>query len=100
MDLLGDLGQMEARFGPFGNCVNLALDRCLDWDEHAMAWNSFWVYPMELLGNMGQMEARFGLFGDCVNLDARLVHDLRQTYHTLRNQFGHTWLYTYMIWVK
>jgi hypothetical protein len=55
---------------------------------------------MELLGNMGQMEARFGLFGDCVNLNARLVQDLRQTHHTLRNQFGHTWLYTYVMWVK
>jgi hypothetical protein len=49
----------------------LAQDRCLNWDEHTMARNSFWVYPMELLGNMGQMEARFGLFGDSVNLGAR-----------------------------
>jgi hypothetical protein len=65
-------------------------DRCSDWDEHTMARNSFWVYPMELLGNMVQMEARFGPFGDCVNLDGRLVHDLRQTYNMPRNQFGHT----------
>jgi hypothetical protein len=55
---------------------------------------------MELLGNMGQMEASFCPFGDCVNLDVSLVHDLRQTYHALRNLFGHTWLYTYVIWVK
>jgi hypothetical protein len=67
-----------------------AHDRCSDWDKHTITWNSFWVYLMELLGNMGQMEARFGLFGDCVNLNARLVQDLRQTHHTLRNQFGHT----------
>jgi hypothetical protein len=46
--------------------------------------------PDGALGNMGQMEARFGPFGDCVNLDARLVHDLRQTNHRLINQFGHT----------
>jgi hypothetical protein len=65
-------------------------DRCSDWDEHTMARNSFWVYPMELFGNMGQMEARFSPFGDYVNLDSRLVHDLCQTYHALRNQFGHT----------
>jgi hypothetical protein len=65
-------------------------DRRSDWDEHTMATNSFWVYPMELLGNMGQMEACFGPFGNCVNLDSRLVHDLRQMYHALRNQFGHT----------
>jgi hypothetical protein len=90
MDLLGDVGQIEGRFGPFGYSVNSAQDRCSDWEEHTMAWSSFWVYLMELLGNMGQMEARFSLFGDSVNLDAILVHDLRQMYHMLRNQFGHT----------
>jgi hypothetical protein len=90
MDLLGDLGQMVACFGPFGYSVNLSLDRCLDWDKHTMARNSFWVYPMELLGNMGQIEARFGPFGYCVNFDARLLHDLCQMYHTLRNKFRHT----------
>jgi hypothetical protein len=36
------------------------------------------------------VDARFGLFGDSANLDARLVHDLRRTYHRLRNHFGRT----------
>jgi hypothetical protein len=28
MVLLGDVGQVEARFGPFRDSVNLAQDRC------------------------------------------------------------------------
>jgi hypothetical protein len=55
---------------------------------------------MELLGNMGQVEAHLGPFGDCVNLGVRYVHGLRQTYHRLGNQFGHTRWYSYVTWVK
>jgi hypothetical protein len=55
---------------------------------------------MELLGDMGQVEARFGLLGDSVNLNARFVHGLRQAYQWLRNHFGHTRLYSYVMWVK
>jgi hypothetical protein len=39
---------------------------------------------MVLLGDEAQVDARFGQFGDSANLDARLVHDLRQTYHRLK----------------
>jgi hypothetical protein len=39
---------------------------------------------MVLLGDEGQVNARFGQFRDSANLDARLVHDLRQTYHRLK----------------
>ena len=42
------------------------------------------------LGDEAQVEAGFGAFGDSANLDARSVHGLRQTYHTLRNRFGRT----------
>jgi hypothetical protein len=45
---------------------------------------------MVLLADEAQVEARFGPFGDSANLDARLVHDLRLTYHWLRNHFGRT----------
>jgi hypothetical protein len=41
---------------------------------------------MELLGDEAQEEAHFGPFGDSANLDE--VHDLRQTYHWLRNLLG------------
>jgi hypothetical protein len=45
---------------------------------------------MELLLKVGHMESNFGLFGDGVSVSARMVHDLRQTYHRLRNRFGRT----------
>jgi hypothetical protein len=49
---------------------------------------------MELLGDVGHVESHFGLFGDCVSVSARQVHGLRQTYHRLRNRFGHTRWYS------
>jgi hypothetical protein len=42
---------------------------------------------MELLGDMG-LVAHFCLFGDSVGVGV-LVHGLCQTYHRLRNHFGH-----------
>jgi hypothetical protein len=55
---------------------------------------------MELLGDIGKMEAHFGLFGDSFNHHPRKVHDLRRTYRWLRNHFGHTRWYSYVMWVK
>jgi class 3 adenylate cyclase len=52
MVLLGDIGQQEAHFGPFGDSVNLDT-------------------RMVHLGNVGQVEAHFGPFRDSVNLGAR-----------------------------
>jgi hypothetical protein len=43
---------------------------------------------MVLLGDEAQVEARFGPFGGSVSVSARWVHDLRRTYHMLRNHFG------------
>jgi hypothetical protein len=48
------------------------------------------MHLMELLGDVGLVESRFGLFGDSVSVGAGKVHDLHQTYHRLRNPFGHT----------
>jgi hypothetical protein len=50
----------------------------------------FWMHRMVLLGDEAQMESRFGLFGDIVSFSARLVHYLRQMFHSLRNRFGRT----------
>jgi hypothetical protein len=47
-----------------------------------------------LVGNEAQMEARFGVFGDSVSFSARLVHGLRQMYHSLINGFGRTVWYS------
>jgi hypothetical protein len=72
MELLGDLGQVEARFSPFRDSINLwtSLVHRLGQTCHRLR-KSFWIHQMELLGDLGQMEARFGLFGDNVNLDTR-----------------------------
>jgi hypothetical protein len=43
------------------------------------------MQQMVLLGDEAQMEARFGVFGDSVSFSARLVHGVRQMYHSLRN---------------
>jgi hypothetical protein len=49
---------------------------------------------MELLGDVGYVESHLFLFGDCVSVGVGLVHDLRQTYHQLRNHFGRTRWYS------
>jgi hypothetical protein len=49
---------------------------------------------MELLGDMGHMESHLFLFGDSISVSARLVHDLLQMYHRLRNRFGCTQWYS------
>jgi hypothetical protein len=46
--------------------------------------------PMELLSDMGHVESRFGPCGDSVSVGARQVHDMHQTYHSLRICFGRT----------
>jgi hypothetical protein len=42
---------------------------------------------MVLQGDEAEVDARFSSFGDSDNFEARWVHDLYQTYHTLRNHF-------------
>ena len=49
---------------------------------------------MELLCDVGHVESHFDPFGDGVSIGARYAHCLRQTYHTLRNHFGHTRWYS------
>jgi hypothetical protein len=52
---------------------------------------------MELLGDMGHVESYFSPFGDSFSIGARLVHDLRQTFHRLRNPIGRTRWYSSVI---
>ena len=51
------------------------------------------------LGDEAYVEASFGLFRDSANLDARSVHGLRQTYHTLENHFRRTQWNSKATWV-
>jgi hypothetical protein len=45
---------------------------------------------MVLLGDDAEVEAHYRPIGYGAKFDARQVHGLRQTYHRLRNHFGHT----------
>jgi hypothetical protein len=45
---------------------------------------------MELLSDVGHVESCFGPVEDSVSVGARLVHDLRLTYHRFGNHFGRT----------
>jgi hypothetical protein len=65
MLLLGDVCQVEACFGPFGDSVSLGAPNV------QRAWKSFQAHLMVLLGDIGQVKARFGPFGDSINLEAR-----------------------------
>ena len=69
--LLGNVGQVEACFVPFGDCVNLAQHRYTYVLNVPWAWKSFWALPMVLLGVVSLVEARVGPFGGSVSLSAR-----------------------------
>jgi hypothetical protein len=64
MELLGDVGHVESRFGPFGDsvCVSAGFAPNVPW-----AQKSFWTHLMTLLGDEAQVEARFCPFGDRAN---------------------------------
>ena len=71
MVLQRDVGEAEARFGPFGGNVNLGKIGARFASNVPRSWKSFWGHPMVLLANVGQEEARFDPFGDTINLSAR-----------------------------
>jgi hypothetical protein len=70
MVLLGDLRQVEARFGPFGDSIKLGerwqygLRRM--YDRHGNLFRH-----TQFLGDVGLVEARFGLLGDSINFEVR-----------------------------
>jgi hypothetical protein len=72
---LRDGAQVDAHFGPFGDCANLHARLV-----HGFALNipqaqkSFWTHPIEYLGDVGHVESHFGPFRDSVSIGARLVH--------------------------
>jgi hypothetical protein len=64
MELLGDMGHVESRFGPFG-------DRCTVCAKHTLGSEIALDALMVPLDYKAQLEARFGPFGDSANIDAR-----------------------------
>ena len=57
MVLLGDEGQLEARFGLFGDSADARSVHGLCRTNHRRG-KSFWTHPMELLGDVGHVESR------------------------------------------
>jgi hypothetical protein len=68
MDLLGDVGQMEAHFGPFEDSVISTQDWCTICAELAIGSKIILGTPDGILGDKGHVEAHFGPFRDSVNL--------------------------------
>ena len=57
MVLLGDEAQLEARFGPFGDTVNLDARSVHGLRGTTLGSDSFWMHLMELLGDVGHVES-------------------------------------------
>jgi uncharacterized protein YjaZ len=91
MELQGEVGHVEPRFGLFRDSVSVGA-KIGSWFALYIprAQKSFWTHTTEQLGDLGHVESCFYLFADSVNLDTRLVQGLRRTYHRLRNHFGCT----------
>ena len=62
MELLGDMGHVESRNGPFGDAVQ---DSCTVCVERTIGSEIIWTHPMELQGDMGHVESHFSPLGDC-----------------------------------
>ena len=71
MELLGDAGHVESRFGPFGDGVSVDAKQVQGLRQmyHRLR-KSFWMHPMVLLGDEAEEEAHFDPFGDSANLDS------------------------------
>ena len=100
MGLLGDVGNVESCFSPFGDSVSVDARQVLGFASNIpQAQKSFWTHPMELMGDDAQVDSCFSPFGDSANPNARQVHGLRRTYHMLGSHFGHTRQNSYVRWV-
>jgi hypothetical protein len=71
MELLGGMGHVESRFGPFWRLLVSVQDRRTIWAKCTIGSEIVMDATMVLQGNETQVEARFSLFGDSANLDAR-----------------------------
>jgi hypothetical protein len=72
----------------------LVQDRCMVCAKGTIGLEIIFDAPDGTLGHEAQVDARFCPFGDSANFDARYLHRLHRTYHRLRNNFGHTRLYS------
>jgi hypothetical protein len=101
MVLLGDVGQVEAYFGPFRDSINLSARwvHGLRQMYHGHG-KSFLAHPMVLLGDVCHVKVRVGPFGDSVSLGTRLVYGLHRMYNGHENLSRHTRWYFLVTLVK
>jgi hypothetical protein len=72
MALLGDVAQVDARFGPFGDSTNLDARLVHGFALNIpQAENSFWTHPIKHLGDVGHVESYFSPFRDSIRIGAR-----------------------------
>jgi hypothetical protein len=71
MELLGDVGHLESRFGPFTGSVSDGARQVHGLRQSIISSEIVLVHPMALLGWEAQVESHFSPFGDSANLDAR-----------------------------
>ena len=88
MELLGDMGKVEAHFFCVQTVLISAQDSCMVCAKCTTGMKIVLGVPDGTLGVVGQVEARFNPSANSVTLDARYMYGLRQTHHRLRNHFG------------
>ena len=71
MELLGDVGHVESRFGRFETVLVSVQDRCTVCAKRTIASETVLDALMVFLGDEAHVQARFGLFRDSAILDTR-----------------------------
>jgi hypothetical protein len=67
MELLGDVGHEESRFGLFESVLVSVQDKSTVCTKRTIASELFWMHLMELLGDVSHVEPHFDPFRDSVS---------------------------------
>jgi hypothetical protein len=70
MDLQGDVGHVESRFGSFEIVLVSVQDRSTVCTKRTIASETIWTHLMKLLGDVGHVESCFDSFGESVSFSA------------------------------
>ena len=71
IELLGDVGHVESRFGLLGDNVGVGASRCTICAKRNIGSKIILDIMVVLLRDEAQVDACFVLFGDSAKLDAR-----------------------------
>jgi hypothetical protein len=70
MEVLGDVGHVESRFGLFGDSVSVSARQVHGLSQRTIGSKIILDALYELLSDVGHVESRFGPFGDSVSVGA------------------------------